>query len=118
MDERLKFIARLLDGEKMAVLCRQFGISRKTGYKILTRYNLLSGLPKHDFLDFFCQFEILVGDSLGGMILEPDFDPSIRGGKIGVMPSRLGKMADRVDHHQRALPARCLRARPRIQSVS
>src|ERR1700730_9344694 len=31
MDERLKFIARLLDGEKMAVLCRQFGISRKTG---------------------------------------------------------------------------------------
>ncbi len=39
MDERLKFIARLLDGEKMAPLCRQFGISRKTGYKILTRYN-------------------------------------------------------------------------------
>ena len=39
MDERLKFIARLLDGEKMAGLCRQFGISRKTGYKILKRYN-------------------------------------------------------------------------------
>jgi putative transposase len=39
MDERLKFIARLLDGEKMAGLCREFGISRKTGYKIITRYN-------------------------------------------------------------------------------
>src|SRR5580704_11111411 len=39
MDERLKFIARLLDGQKMAVVCREFGISRKTGYKILTRYN-------------------------------------------------------------------------------
>ncbi len=39
MDERLKFIARLIDGEKMAGLCREFGISRKTGYKILTRYN-------------------------------------------------------------------------------
>src|ERR1700738_5242807 len=39
MDERLKFIARLLDGEKMAPLCCEFGISRKTGYKILTRYN-------------------------------------------------------------------------------
>ena len=38
MEERLKFIARLLDGEKMAVVCREFGISRKTGYKILTRY--------------------------------------------------------------------------------
>jgi putative transposase len=40
MDERLKFIARLLDGEQMAGLCREFGISRKTGYKFLTRYNV------------------------------------------------------------------------------
>jgi putative transposase len=39
MDERLKFIARLLDGDKMAGLCREFGVSRKTGYKILARYN-------------------------------------------------------------------------------
>ena len=39
MDERLKFVARLLDGEKMAGLCREFGISRKTGYKIISRYN-------------------------------------------------------------------------------
>ena len=38
MDERLRFVARLLDGEKMAVLCREFGISRKTGYKIYNRY--------------------------------------------------------------------------------
>ena len=39
MDERLKFIARLLDGDRMAELCREFGVSRKTGYKILNRYN-------------------------------------------------------------------------------
>ena len=38
MDERLKFVAKLLDGEKMAVMCREFGISRKTGYKIFNRY--------------------------------------------------------------------------------
>ena len=38
MDERLRFVARLLDGEKMAVLCREFEISRKTGYKIFQRY--------------------------------------------------------------------------------
>ena len=38
MDERLKFVARLLDGEKMAALCREFDISRKTGYKIFHRY--------------------------------------------------------------------------------
>ncbi|MEM1403135.1 MAG: helix-turn-helix domain-containing protein, partial [Pseudomonadota bacterium] len=34
MDERLKFVARYLDGEKMSALCREFGISRPTGYKI------------------------------------------------------------------------------------
>ena len=38
MDERLKFIGRLLQGEKMAPLCREFGISRVTGYKIYNRY--------------------------------------------------------------------------------
>jgi len=39
MNERLKFVAGLLDGEKMAVLCRRSGVSHKTGYKILERYN-------------------------------------------------------------------------------
>src|SRR5712672_1952201 len=38
MDERVRFVARLLDGEKMAALCREFAISRKTGYKIFDRY--------------------------------------------------------------------------------
>ena len=38
VEERLRFIARLLDGETMAGLCREFGIARKTGYKIYTRY--------------------------------------------------------------------------------
>jgi putative transposase len=38
VDERLRFVARLLEGEKMAVLCREFDISRKTGYKIFSRY--------------------------------------------------------------------------------
>ena len=38
MDERLRFVARLLEGEKMAVLCREFDISRKTGHKIFNRY--------------------------------------------------------------------------------
>jgi transposase InsO family protein len=38
MDERVRFVARLLDGEKMAALCREFAVSRKTGYKIFERY--------------------------------------------------------------------------------
>jgi len=38
MDERLRFVAKLLDGEAMTEVCREFGISRKTGYKIFHRY--------------------------------------------------------------------------------
>jgi hypothetical protein len=37
MDERMRFVIRLKDGETMASLCREFSISRKTGYKIFER---------------------------------------------------------------------------------
>jgi Homeodomain-like domain len=40
MDERMRFVIRLKDGETMASLCREFGISRKTGYKIFERYSV------------------------------------------------------------------------------
>ncbi len=32
------FCGRLLDGEGMSDVCREFGISRKTGYKVFDRY--------------------------------------------------------------------------------
>ena len=38
VDERLKFVVRLLEGEKMSPLCKEFGISQRTGYKIFSRY--------------------------------------------------------------------------------
>jgi transposase InsO family protein len=38
MEERLRFVARLLEGEAMTDVCRDFGISRKTGYKVFDRY--------------------------------------------------------------------------------
>ena len=38
MEERLRFVARLLEGEPMSEVCRDFGVSRKTGYKLLNRY--------------------------------------------------------------------------------
>ncbi len=38
MEERMKFVSRLLEGEEMTFLCREFGISRTTGYKIYDRY--------------------------------------------------------------------------------
>jgi hypothetical protein len=34
----MRFVMRLKDGESMASLCREFGISRKTGYKFFERY--------------------------------------------------------------------------------
>ena len=38
MDERAKFVLRVVNGESMTDLCREFGISRKTGYKIFKRF--------------------------------------------------------------------------------
>lgn len=38
MEERMRFVVRLLEGEEMSLMCREFGISRKTGYKIFERY--------------------------------------------------------------------------------
>ena len=39
MDQRMKFVIHYLEHElPMAALCREFGISRKTGYKMVWRY--------------------------------------------------------------------------------
>ncbi|MFT3987956.1 helix-turn-helix domain-containing protein [Aestuariivirga sp.] len=38
MDERVKFIARFLEGDKVARLADEFSASRKTAYKIIDRY--------------------------------------------------------------------------------
>jgi transposase len=43
MEERLRFVARLLEGEAMTDVCREFGKSRKIGYKILNRYKAEGG---------------------------------------------------------------------------
>jgi len=40
MDERLRFVARLLEGEKMAPLRRESGISRVTGHKLFKECGL------------------------------------------------------------------------------
>ena len=38
VEERMKFIYRFNSGESMTDLCKEFGISRVTGYKFLKRY--------------------------------------------------------------------------------
>lgn len=48
MDERLRFVARLLEGEAMTDLGREFGIFRKTGYKVFNRYKDEGGAALSD----------------------------------------------------------------------
>lgn len=38
MDERMKFVRRILAGETMSAVCAEFDISRKTGHKIYNRF--------------------------------------------------------------------------------
>ena len=38
VNERIRFVVRLQSGERMIDLCREFGVSRKTGYKIVERF--------------------------------------------------------------------------------
>jgi transposase InsO family protein len=40
----MKFVSRLRSGERMTDLCQEFGISRKTGYKLVDRYEQLSAV--------------------------------------------------------------------------
>lgn len=51
MDERVEFVLRARDGEEtLAVLCREYGISRPTGYLWLQRYRevgSVNGLAEH-----------------------------------------------------------------------
>src|SRR3546814_13667921 len=47
-EERLRFVARLLNGESMTEVCRSFGISRKTGYKIFNRYKEIGPVALSD----------------------------------------------------------------------
>jgi transposase len=49
MDQRVRFISEYLDGYfSVAEICRQFNISRKTGYKWLTRYEQYGALGLED----------------------------------------------------------------------
>ncbi len=56
MDKRMRFVIRLKDGESMASLCREFGMSPKTGDKIFERYEQcgLEGLSDRARRPFRC----------------------------------------------------------------
>src|SRR5579872_255850 len=64
-----------------------------------------AGPPRDDLLDLPSELEILVGHAFGSMVHEAHLDPGVGRRDVGMMPRRLGKMTDRIDYHQRALPA-------------
>ena len=71
-DERLRFVARLMEGQAMSTLCAEFGISRKTGYKIYERYRHwgLRGLTKCAALELG-PYDIRVNLVVPGVIETP-----------------------------------------------
>lgn len=48
MNERMKLVMRLEQGEGMSALCREFGISRKTAYKFADRFKRFGALGLAD----------------------------------------------------------------------
>ena len=48
MSERMCFVSRLEAGERMTDLCREHGISRKTGYKFWDRYRRFGPVGLYD----------------------------------------------------------------------
>jgi putative transposase len=48
VNERVKFVSRIEDGERMSDVCAEFGISRKTGYKFLNRFRQYGPVGLYD----------------------------------------------------------------------
>jgi len=71
MDERLQFVGRRLAGGPMAQLCREFGISRNTGYKIFERYREC-GAPEHaEFHRHFFGTRVRFNGDYDGIVCQP-----------------------------------------------
>jgi transposase-like protein len=64
MEERLRFVARLLEGEGMSAVCREFGISRKTGYKIFNRYRETEQFQEDAEVNILGETERKLGEAL------------------------------------------------------
>src|ERR1700733_3383836 len=87
------------------VVILDIGESLIAARRPLKRAALFARAPRDEVLDLASEFEVLVGDSLRAVVLQFHLNPGVGRGNIRMMPGGLRKMADGVDHHQRALPA-------------
>lgn len=122
MDQRLQFITDHQRGlYAMAILCARYGISRKTGYKWLTRYATdgARGLAERSHAPHVCPHRI--ADDVATLLLaarraHPTWGPAKlvqylapRHGRIGVWPA-VSTVADLLKRHDLVRPRR--RRRP------
>ncbi len=69
VNERMNFVMRFRDGERMAELCREYGISRKTGYKFLERFERLGPVGLYDERRVAHRLRHRVPDAIAQLIL-------------------------------------------------
>src|SRR5260370_3356345 len=81
MDERLRFVSRLLDGEAMTDVCREFGISRKTAYKIYQRYQKLGREALSDRSRRPVRYANQLPPQIEGLIVSPNRKQPHRGAR-------------------------------------
>jgi transposase InsO family protein len=70
VNERMNFVMRVRDGERVAELCREYGISRKTGYKFLERFERMGPVGLYDEKRVAQRLPHRVPDAVVRVILE------------------------------------------------
>jgi transposase InsO family protein len=70
VSERMTFISRLLDGERMTDLCAEYGVSRKTGYKLLERFRRLGPMGLFDASRRPVHMPLQTSDSIRQLVVE------------------------------------------------
>ena len=70
MNERMRFVIRLETGERMSDLCREFGISRPTGYKFWNRYRKMGAEGLGDFSRRPCRNPNRTARDIESLVLE------------------------------------------------
>lgn len=69
VNERMRFVTRLEDGERMSDLCVEFGISRKTGYKFVNRFRQYGPVGLYDEPRVALHIRHRVTEEVAGLIV-------------------------------------------------
>ena len=124
VDLRIEFMNRVMRGEKVAHLCREYGISRKTGDKFKRRYKKLgeAGLADHSRAPKFIPHrtpvelvEIIIAErkrrpSWGPKKLKEVLETRLK--RVLPAPSTIGDILERAGLVQTRSPRKCVPPQP------